>query len=310
MVFSFRTIFLLIRGIDQTGRAFDGVSKGLATVEERQKALAQSGYRLLFAGAAFMAFGAMATGAILKTLEASTRGSRILDSFGLAIDRLKRNFAESIIDNFGPALESALDTLEQLANNEQFIDIAVKVAIAIGPGAVVLGAAMTATGISFMLVSKLVGLFSAAGLISAGTAGGITTLAALAGAAVIIIGLAAVIEISLKNIIWSMTPQVAKDAMANIDAFIREKTGLKGSLFSPEQNLAALGIGSSTSSSSGGVVSGGWSPMGPPSPTTVIVNNNIGTLQTKMEEEEWTDWFAKTWNYYMGNSNGTDGGNP
>lgn len=176
MVFSFRTLFLFIRGIDQTGRALTDPTKKLTEMEKAQQRLAQSGYRLIFAGAAFMAFGAMAAGALMKIMEKSSVGARVMDDFGKAIDRFQRGLSEAILKNYGEQIKGILKTITDWTTNPQTLDITAKLAVTGITGIIALGAALAFFGGAKMFLSALLpylGLDSAAGVATINAAGSI-----------------------------------------------------------------------------------------------------------------------------------------
>jgi amino acid transporter len=194
-----RTIFLLIRGINQTGMAFGDVSKGLQTIEERQKALAQSGYRLLFAGAAFMAFGAMAAGALMGVIAKSTAGARIMDDFGKAMDRFQRGLSEAILKNYGEEIKRLLKTITDWTTNPQALDITAQLAVKGITGTIGLGGALLAFGGLKLFLSALLpylGLESAAGVAAIGALGEIIV--------------PIIIALMVKDFIWTFFPDQAK----------------------------------------------------------------------------------------------------
>jgi len=169
MAWSWRTIFLLIRGVDQTGRAFAGPTRALTKLQQQQKALARSSYRLLFAGAAFLAFGMMAAKALSGLFVMTGKGKLLTDDLSLAWRRFATTVAEQTTKILGPSIIWLTKVLDKLAENPAF--------------AALIG--MTAVGIVGLSLLGAVGAFAGAvgkGLAvifgtgaAAGAAGGVQT---------------------------------------------------------------------------------------------------------------------------------------
>lgn len=233
MVFSTRTIFLFIRGIDQTGRALTDPTKKLTEMELAQQRLAQSGYRLLFAGAAFLAFGAMAAGALFKIVEKSSIGARVINDFGKVFDRFQRGLSEAIIRNYGVELKKLLDTIDSWVKNPENMNLLAGILVTITTITFALGPTLIAAGVTTMLLSKILPLFAQAGFLATATA---TAIAGTVGAAILTLGFALVLEITIKDIIWNILPTAVQKSIQDIDQKMRDITGLKGSLFDPQMN--------------------------------------------------------------------------
>ena len=140
MAWSWRTIFLLIRGIDQTGRAMEGPKRHLTELEKKQKALARSSYRLLFAGAAFLAFGLMSARALGRLFQLTSKGRLLTDELGRAWKRLATGIAESLTTIMGPAIKGLTKLLDKLAANKAFTGLLAMAGVGIVGGALVAGA--------------------------------------------------------------------------------------------------------------------------------------------------------------------------
>lgn len=153
---SVRTIFLLFRGIDQSGRAMESVQKGLESVEDRQKSLANASYRLMFAGGAFMAFGVMAASAIAKIVSMTSKGSMIMEDFGRIMDRIKVKLAESILSTWEKEIEALIILLDKLGKNETFM----KILSIVAP----ISITFIVVGLALMLGAALVGAYAKFGL--------------------------------------------------------------------------------------------------------------------------------------------------
>jgi len=179
--------------------AFGDVAKGIQTIEERQKALAQSGYRLLFAGAAFMAFGAMAAGALMSVIAKSSSGARVMDDFGKAMDRFQKGLSEAILKNYGEQIKGLLKTITDWTTNPQALDVSAKLIVTAVTGTLELGAALLAFGSLKLFLSALLpylGLESAAGVVAISALGEIL--------------IPVIIALIVKQIIWTFFPDQAK----------------------------------------------------------------------------------------------------
>jgi len=163
MAFSVRTIFLALRGIDQTGRAIEKPAKDLNDLEKAQRRLSRSGYRLMFAGAAFTAFGYMANRALFSVLEHTTKGTYILDDFKEGVERVKNALAEAIINKFGTQIEDTIGALDKLAENENLMDLIAGISVPLTVGITVMGIGLITLGVGVKIASAL-----ASGLIAAG----------------------------------------------------------------------------------------------------------------------------------------------
>jgi len=175
---STRTIFLFIRGVDQTGRAFslldrridklikkelDAGAKSIKmareTVREQNKllfamqAIDRAAYRLIFAGAAFTAFAGLMVMGIGNIIGASSMGQLYLEDFSRAWTKLSIAVSEAILERWGPAIQDFIEWLADLAENETFLQITSGALI---PITVVLGL----MGVTLLVVG-IVGKFSA-----------------------------------------------------------------------------------------------------------------------------------------------------
>jgi hypothetical protein len=209
MVFSFRTLFLFIRGIDQTGRALTDPTKKLTDMEKAQQRLAQSGYRLIFAGAAFMAFGAMAAGALMRVIEKSSVGARVMDDFGKAMDRFQRGLSEAILKNYGEQIKGILKTITDWTTNPQTLDITAKLAVTGITGTLALGAALIFFGGLKMFLSALLpylNLSSAAGEATVTAAGSIV--------------IPIIITLVVKDILTLFLPETQAKMMSGLDSIM------------------------------------------------------------------------------------------
>lgn len=281
MVFSVRTIFLFVRGVDQTGRALEGPSRKLTELERKQRALARTSYRLMFAGAAFATFGAMVMRGLMSTLEYSSRGVRLLGDLGEAVDRVKKAIGEEIVDTFGETISGWADTLDRLAKNEAFKNLTAKVGFTLTLGAIEFGAALTAVSLLYKIGMAFAGLLTAAGYAAQG--------AAVAGAAATFLHFALPIAVTLvvATIIWSIMPDAWKESIRKFAKELKEKA--------LTENIN-LDIAAKLVSGGGGLTSTERDILAqyyeiPRSELFVPVENNIfiENLHTRADEDELSD---------------------
>ena len=148
MAVSTRTIFLFIRGVDQSSRAFSILDRrintliarelelgakskkaAMETVREQNKLLFamqsidRAAYRLLFAGAAFTAFAGLAMMGIAGIIGASSSGKLVIEDFQRKWEALADAISERILADWGPAIESILGLMDDLSENEMFLKI-------------------------------------------------------------------------------------------------------------------------------------------------------------------------------------------
>jgi len=179
MVFSARTMFLAFRAVDQTGRVFDTLNKKMETLEEKQRAVARASYRLMFAGGALVAFSVMAGRALFGTLDATTRGARALGDYETAMQRVKKAFAEGIMDNFGPQIEGLIDNIDELSKNDKFWDLISGIVIPVTFVGAAAGMIFLAASIVASFLNALITVLTTFGILTGGAAG--TAAAATAG---------------------------------------------------------------------------------------------------------------------------------
>lgn len=199
-----RYLFLLIRGIDQTGRALTKPLKDMTALQKAEANLGRQSYRLMFAGAAFTTFGLLATRALLRTMEYSTRGARVLGDFGEALERLKKAIGERIVDKMGDTITGWIDSLDALAGNEMFKFLTGEVGLKLILGTVAVGVTLTAGAIMAALLGKLVGLLVTAGFMAEATGaaivGGIT-------GTILSIAIPVILTLAIASLVWSVLPK-------------------------------------------------------------------------------------------------------
>jgi len=225
MGMSIRRIFLLIRGIDQSGRARKNVAEGLQNIEKRQEALAKASTQMLFAGAAFATFGAMATRALLGTLETTSAGTRIMTSFGTVFTRLKQSLAEVIIDRFGDTLVKWLDKLNEISKNDTFMKLIGGSLLDITLGMTITGITFGVLGLSLLFIKGLLDALVAAKIITAAAASSALGAVVTGGAFVIGLIILGVLAFKVAEILIDIMPESWKNAVKEIQEQAEKEFG-------------------------------------------------------------------------------------
>lgn len=193
----------MVRGVDQTGRAFravdqniekmiqrqmqlHGVSRKVAKqmiadqikVQEQLQRLDTAMYRLMFAGAAFIAFAGMIAWGLGNIIEKSSAGSLLMEDFSRVWEKLSISISEAIMEYWGPALTNLVEWLDELAENETFKMVVGKAAIPVVITLGVMGVTLLMVAIVGKFMMLLLSGLVAAGFISAATKATIMTTAA------------------------------------------------------------------------------------------------------------------------------------
>lgn len=216
---------VFVRGVDQTGRALQKPLKDLTALEKAQARLARTTYRLMFAGAAFLTFGAMITRSLAGLLEYTSLGQLYLEDFTRTFDRLKQGLAEAIMDRFGPMIEGWIESLDNLSKNEAWMDLMAGIVVPIAFTLTTVGIVLLAATITAKIITTIIGAFVTAGLLSA--EGGA---AAIAGGTlgVITLGISVVLAIAIKKILTSFFPGVLEEHRKTIEDLVSGRAGLGG----------------------------------------------------------------------------------
>ena len=191
MVMFRRDIFLMIRGVDQTGRAFRAVDQrvekmirktmeqyevtrkvakemiasqiqAIQTLDSYNNAM----YRLMFAGGAFIAFSGLMVYALGNILDASSKGELYMEAFGDAWDELSRAISESILKYWGPFFTDFIGWLNDLADNDTFKMIVGVLSVPAVLTLAFMGITLMAVGITGRFLNMLLGLFLPASTIT------------------------------------------------------------------------------------------------------------------------------------------------
>jgi len=238
MSFRRRDVFLAIRGVDQSGRAFRSVDRRIENLITKQMRLAgvtrkiakqqiadnirvlegmdnlnRASYRLMFAGAAFLMFGAAVAYGIGKIIGASSMGELYVEDFRRAIEKLMTSVSEAILEEWGPAIEDFIDWLDKLAGNETFNMIIGKTAIPLMLTITVLGVALLMGAVLTKLTALLI-----SGLIAVGWWGAAIKVEALATG-----GLSMVMPLTITFLVAIALSFIGKTLQEQIDKWYQKE---------------------------------------------------------------------------------------
>ena len=127
-----RTIFLFIRGLDQTGRAFGSAQKNMSVIQKMQAESLRRTYRLIFGAAAFALGINKTTQSILGLMERSTQGSLVVDDLNRSIENTKDIFGEEFSVQMTPLLENFMRFVNEFSGNPANVGIIVTATLALG----------------------------------------------------------------------------------------------------------------------------------------------------------------------------------
>jgi len=182
-------------------QAIQSAAKDVETLEEKEKRLARTGYRMTFAGTAMLTFAALTTKAMTSLMATTTRGQFILDDFTESFNRLKTGLGEVIVNKFGSTIDDITKKLDELSENETWLKLTgglvVDLTLALGT----IGVGMITAGAVSSIASSLVTALNALKIV--GLAGSLATGAAVASGAIITITITAALLIIIKNIVIS-----------------------------------------------------------------------------------------------------------
>jgi hypothetical protein len=162
---SIRTLFLFIRGIDQTGRAVNSTMNNMDKLQKKQRELQQTSFRLMFAGAAFATFGFMMGKALFSTLQHSMQGVRMLTRLERSFGRLQRALGNKILDTYGKQLEQLINSLIKLSENDEVLDKLAK-GLDLAIGFILVGGSMLVGGASAIFINTIAGMLISSGVLT------------------------------------------------------------------------------------------------------------------------------------------------
>jgi len=180
MGFSSRTIFLFIRGIDQSGRAFNIIDKRIDKLMKKEstwldkskknmtetakiqlkalnnlKAMEQQSYRMMFAGAAFISFAAMMAGAIGGLISASSKGQLMFEDMQRSWEALSDALSERLLRDWEWVFTGIIGLMDDLSENEIFMALFSATAIPVTIALAVMGASLLIVGILGSFFTKI-----------------------------------------------------------------------------------------------------------------------------------------------------------
>lgn len=104
------------------GGALDEATKKVKNVEEAEQRLANTTYKLMFAGAALFTFGMLVTKGLFGFLETTSKGTMLLESFGLAWDRFATKLGAGIANAMEPDIKTLIDLFKYMGDNQNGMD--------------------------------------------------------------------------------------------------------------------------------------------------------------------------------------------
>ena len=107
-MYSVRTIFLMVRGIDRTGNVFRDMDTGMTKLIKKQIQLQRIFSNLIFAGAAFLSFATFLSFGFTRIIGMSSLGALYVEDFRRIMEKLGIVMSELLIKNLRPWIEGFL----------------------------------------------------------------------------------------------------------------------------------------------------------------------------------------------------------
>ena len=136
---SIRYLWITIRAINYTDRAFKAIAANVAALQKQEKNLASTAAVLkLSAGMMWIALGTMAVSGIMNMMRATQQGRTVMNAFDKSINQLTKSFATAFVKVLGPAIQGLTWLLNAISKLDPRIlnVIAVLSLFAIGLGIV------------------------------------------------------------------------------------------------------------------------------------------------------------------------------
>lgn len=100
------------------GGALDDATKKVTNLQDAEKNLANTTYKLMFAGASIFSFGALMARGMFSFLDSTSKGAMLMESFGLAWDRFSSKLGSGIADAMQPDLEALMNLFRYMGDNQ------------------------------------------------------------------------------------------------------------------------------------------------------------------------------------------------
>jgi len=101
-----RSIWVAIRGINYTDRATRQVGRNIDYLIKKQQQLKQAAVMMIAGGAMWVAMGAMAMMGIMKVMEASREGARVMRTFSRSTQQLMKAMGIAFAKTLGPMISA------------------------------------------------------------------------------------------------------------------------------------------------------------------------------------------------------------
>lgn len=143
---SLRTIWIAIRGINYSGQAFKQVGKDVDELVKKQQRIQQQARYMMFSGILMVAMAGMVGAAFLELASKTSFGELMVNDLTTALDKLSYTLGESVVKNFGWAIEAITKFIDIISYNQPLADLVV----AFGG---IFSAILLVTGVVFVLKS-------------------------------------------------------------------------------------------------------------------------------------------------------------
>uniref|UniRef100_A0A6H1ZRL2 Uncharacterized protein n=1 Tax=viral metagenome TaxID=1070528 RepID=A0A6H1ZRL2_9ZZZZ len=127
MVLGLRTIWIVIRGTNYAGRAFDEVTAQMTKLQKEQAAVARQTRQIamgaIFAGMMFMVMGGMIAMTFMRMIEYSSMGALMIEDLRRVIENLGTAIGESVIKQFGWVIQRFIDFMKTISEHKPLVDL-------------------------------------------------------------------------------------------------------------------------------------------------------------------------------------------
>lgn len=114
-----RTVWVAIRGMNYSDRAFREVGGNITTLEERQKQMQRTmAITSIAAGAMFIALAAMASYSIGRLMDMTQKGHQIMFAFGKATENMLKSLGNAFVTVLGPSIQMLTSFLNAISRSQ------------------------------------------------------------------------------------------------------------------------------------------------------------------------------------------------
>lgn len=148
----FRTIWIALRASNYTTRAFNDTIRGLKKMQREQiKFKMNAAKNIMAVGIMYIAFGAIAVGALGQVMAASKHGERVLSNFSKRAGKSLAKLGDALAKWIEPLLDLIAKVLEFAVAIPMFTEIAAAVMLAVTGFLLLKGAILVVKGVMAML---------------------------------------------------------------------------------------------------------------------------------------------------------------